>query len=98
MREDKQLLRVQIKGTGTRLISFVGGYRSGKQILREAPSRTYKYTEKHCDLIIGINTCNDECYIIPIQDIKDWGTSKNIKHLQQYKENWQILIGLAKRK
>lgn len=92
----KKLLRIQIKGTGTGAIGFTGGYRSGKQIDRKAPSRVYKYTEKDCDLIIGIDTNNGDCYIIPIKDIEQWGNSKNIKDLQQYKENWQILIELAK--
>lgn len=42
----QKLLRIQIKGTGTNSINFTGGYRSGKQISREAPKITYKYTEK----------------------------------------------------
>jgi hypothetical protein len=57
----KKLLRIQIKGTGTDCINFIGGYRSGKQISREAPSRSYKYTKKDCDLIIGIDTKNGDC-------------------------------------
>jgi hypothetical protein len=76
----QKLLRIQIKGTGTDSINFTGGGRSGKQISREAKSRVYKYTEEDCDLIIGINTNNGECYIIPICDIKHFGTSKNYLH------------------
>ena len=94
----QKLLRIQIKGTGTDSISFTGGYRSGKQISRSAPKRTYKYTEKDCDLIIGIDTNNGECYIIPIADIKDWGNTKKLAQLQHYKENWCILINLAEEK
>lgn len=94
----QKLLRIQIKGTGTDSIGFTGGYRSGKQISREAPSRTYKYTEKDCDLIIGIDTNNGECYIIPIADIESWGNTRKLIHLQKYKENWAILIELAKDK
>lgn len=92
----QKLLRIQIKGTGTDAIGFTGGYRSGKQISREAPSRTYKYTDKDCDLIIGIDTNSGDCYIIPIDDIKNWGNSRKLKDLQNYKENWNILIDLAK--
>jgi len=94
----QKLLRIQIKGTGTDSIGFTGGYRSGKQISREAPSRTYKYTEKDCDLIIGIDTNNGECYIIPIADIEQWGNTRKLVNLQDYKENWNILIELAKDK
>ncbi len=93
----RKLLRIQIKGTGTDSIGFTGGYRSGKQISREAPSRAYKYTEKDCDLTIGIDTNNGECYIIPA-DIEPWGNTRKLVHLQDYKENWNILIELAKDK
>lgn len=91
----KKLLRIQIKGTGGGSIGFTGGYRSGQQISREAPSRTYKYTDKDCDLIIGIDSTNGDCYIIPISDIEPWGNSKSLSKLQKYKENWKILIDLA---
>lgn len=91
----KKLLRIQIKGTGTGLVSFIGGYRSGKQISREVASRSYKYTEQDCDLIIAIDTNNGECYIIPIGDICKWGNTRSVKKLEKYRENWEILIKLA---
>lgn len=91
----KKLLRIQIKGTSDGNIGFTGGYRSGQQISREAPSRVYKYTNKDCDLIIGIDSTNGDCYIIPIDDIEPWGNSKRLSKLQKYKENWKILINLA---
>ena len=94
----QKLLRIQIKWTGADSIGFTGGYRSGKQISRKAPNRTYKYTEKDCDLIIGIDTNNGECCIIPIADIEPWGNTRKLAHLQDYKENWNILIELAKDK
>ncbi|MDD3645829.1 MAG: group I intron-associated PD-(D/E)XK endonuclease [Candidatus Gracilibacteria bacterium] len=94
----KKLLRIQIKGTGNGSISFTGGIRSGQQISRDAESRKYKYTEKDCDLILGIDTNNGECYIIPIADIKDFGDTKTLSKLQDYKENWKILIDMAKDK
>ena len=91
----QKLLRIQIKGTGTDTLGFTGGYRSGQQISREAKSRAYKYTEKDCDLILGIDTNNSDCYIIPISDIAKWGNTKPLSQLQEYKENWQILIDIA---
>lgn len=94
----QKLLRIQIKGAGTDSIGFTGGYRSGKQIAREAPSRAYKYTKKDCDLIIGIDTNNGECYIIPIADIEPWGSTRKLSQLENYKENWNILIELAREK
>ena len=93
----QKLLRIQIKGTGGSSINFTGGCRSGQQINRNVPSRAYKYTNKDCDLIIGINTNTSECYIIPIADIAQWGNSKSLSQLEFYKENWQILIDMAKK-
>ncbi|GAA7695928.1 hypothetical protein HpMMM77_15390 [Helicobacter pylori] len=76
-------------------MNFTGGYRSGVQIDRNAPKRTYKYTKKDCDLNLWIDTRTSECYIILIEDIQEWGNTKSLSQLQHYKENWQILIDLA---
>jgi hypothetical protein len=46
-------------------------------------------------LILGIDTNNSDCYIIPIADIEKWGNTKPLSQLQYYKENWQILIDIA---
>lgn len=91
----KRLLRVQIKGAGNGSVSLTGGGRSGKQISREVRSRTYKYTSKDCDLILVVDSNTSECYIIPIKDIGDWGTTKSLSKLQEYKENWNILADLV---
>ena len=41
---------------------------------------------------------NGECYIIPIADIENWSKSRSFKNLHSYRENWKILIDLAKNK
>lgn len=87
----KRLLRVQIKGAGNGSVSFTGGGRSGQQISREVASRTYKYSKEDCDLILVVDSNNGECYIIPINEIQNWGTSKSLSKLQSYKENWGLL-------
>lgn len=96
MREKaKKHFRIPLNGANKIALNFTGGYRSGVQIDRNAPKRTYKYTKKDCDLILGIDTRTSECYIIPIADIQEWGNTKSLSQLQHYKENWQILIDLA---
>jgi hypothetical protein len=87
----KNLLRVQIKGSGNGSVTFTGGGRSGQQISRDAKSRVYKYTSTDCDLILAVDSNNGDCYIIPIGDIDNWGVSKSLSKLQKYKENWGIL-------
>jgi len=96
--KSQKLLRIQIKGTGGGSVNFTGGYRSGKQIDRKAPSRVYKYSKEDCDLIIGIDTNSGDCYIIPIEDIQQWGNSKALSRLAPYKENWKLLIEIAQEK
>ena len=90
-----KLLRLQIKGTGSGSLNFTGGGRSGQQISRQVAQRTYKYTEEDCDVILGVNSHNGDCYLIPIRDAQAWGTTKSISKLEKYKEQWDILIQLA---
>lgn len=90
-----KLLRVQIKGTAKNTIGFTGGSRSGAQISRTVAQRTYKYTKTDCDLILGVNSNNGDCYIIPIEDIEQMGTTRTLKKLEKYRENWEILLELA---
>ena len=94
--DTKRLLRIQIKGTLNGLIGFTGGSRSGQQISRSVASRTYKYSAEDCDIILGVDGTNGDCYIIPVEDIQQWGTSKSISALNKYRENWGILIEVAK--
>lgn len=87
----KKLVRVQIRGSSKGCFSFIGGTRSGKQYDRQAKSRKYKYNREHCDIFMGINSNNGECYIIPVEDLKQWGDSKSITKLEKYRENWNVL-------
>jgi len=95
--DTQRLLRIQIKGTLNGHIGFTGGSRSGQQISRTVASRTYKYSAEDCDIILGVDGTNGDCYIIPVDDIQAWGSSKSISALSSYKENWNILIEVAKK-
>ena len=90
-----KLLRIQIKGTSGGSISFTGGGRSGQQINRAVASRTYKYTANDIDIILAVDSTNGDCYIIPVADISQWGNTKALSMLQEYKENWEVLKRLA---
>lgn len=93
--EGRRLLRVQIKGTSDGNVSFTGGGRSGQQVSRTVAQRTYKYTVADCDLILAVDSNNGDCYIIPVADIAQWGSTKKLSALQQYKENWDGLRRLV---
>lgn len=91
----KRLLRIQIKGVRDgKAISFKGGFRSGKQFKDDMEDRSYKYTREDCDIILGVDSDDGLCYIIPIDDIKDWKQTKQLSQLQYYKENWNLLLRL----
>jgi hypothetical protein len=88
-------LRVQIKGSSTGSVSFTGGGRSGQQISRSVASRVYKYTSEDCDMILVVDSNNGDCYIVPIDDIKNMGKTKSLSKLGKYKENWSLLKKIA---
>ena len=95
--KNTKLLRAQIKGTSGNSFNFTGGGRAGQQIDRKAKSRIYKYTKEHCDIILGINSRNGDCYIIPVEDIQNWGKSRSLSKLEEYKENWDYFLRLRKK-
>ena len=92
---NNKLLRVQIKGTSGGSVSLTGGGRSGQQISRDVPQRTYKYSKDDCDLILAVDGRDGSCYIIPIEDTQTWGKTKALSKLVKYKEDWSILKKLA---
>jgi len=91
----RRLLRVQIKGAGNGQVSFTGGGRSGQQINRQVARRTYKYGPNDCDIILVVDSNNGDCYIIPIADLQKWKSSKSLSKLEEYRENWKILLNLV---
>jgi hypothetical protein len=84
-------LKAQVK-TCTKSISFIAGSRAGVNRIYKSGVKTYKYSEKHNDLIIGVNKFNLNLYIIPTSFIKHFGNSKSIKKLDCLKNNWTILL------
>jgi hypothetical protein len=91
-----QLIRVQIKGTGSGVLALTGGGRSGQQISREVEQRTYKYTKEDCDMILGIDSDNGDIYIMPIEDTESFGNTVSLARIADYKENWGILVRMSK--
>ena len=86
--EKPKFLRMQITGTSTNRLDLTRGGRSGKQIIK-GENRVSKYTKRDCDIILGINSKNGVCYIIPVEDIQEWGKTVRLSKLEKYKENWE---------
>lgn len=85
------LLRAQVR-TMTDSISFKAGIRGGVNRVYISDIKTYKYTEKDNDLIIGVDKSSLDLYLVPTRHIKKWGSSKSKTKLQVYKNNWDVLL------
>lgn len=89
-------IKAQAK-TCTNSIRFIGGIRGGmdrsyKSEVKQLVDKSYKYTEKDNDLIIGVQKFTLDLYLIPTRFLKHFGKSKSIAHLACLKNNWDILL------
>lgn len=92
------LFRVEVKGASANnkgIIKFdvTRGGRSGAQINKSAPSRKRLIERADCDFVVGVNSDNGDCYIIPTDFIEIVGI-KNLstKTLDVFKEKWQLFF------
>ena len=90
------LFRVEVKGAsvnakGRTQFDVTRGGRSGAQIDRSAPSRTRLIERVDCDFVVGVNSDNGDCYIIPTDYIEIVGR-KNLstKTVAAFKEQWKL--------
>lgn len=89
------LLRVQIKGSSDGNLALTGGGRSGEQINRDIKQRIYKYSKEDCDLILGVDSNTGDCYLLPIEDVSQFGSVVKFTRLEKYRENWELLKNLS---
>lgn len=78
-------------------IKFTGGTRGGtdreySSKTKKLVDKTYKYSERDNDLIIGVDRNSLDLYIIPTRFLKAFGRSKSTKKLAPLKNNWNILL------
>ncbi len=90
------LFRVEVKGAsanskGKTQFNVTRGGRSGAQINRNAPSRTRLISRTDCDFVVGVNSDNGDCYIIPTDFIEIVG-SQNLttSSVEIFKEKWKL--------
>ena len=85
------LIKAQTR-TMTNSLKFIGGTRAGVNRIYIPGVKTYKYTEKDNDLILGVDKASFDLYLVPTRHIAKWGTSRSKALLQIYKNNWDILL------
>lgn len=90
------LFRVEVKGAsankdGKTQFNVTRGGRSGAQISRTAPSRTRLIEREDCDFVVGVNSDNGDCYIIPTDFIEIVGRQNlSTKTVNVFKEKWKL--------
>lgn len=90
------LFRVEVKGasqnkSGTAKFDVTRGGRSGKQINRSTPSRSRLINRDDCDFVVGVNSDNGDCYIIPTDFIEIVGRENiSTKTVAAFKEQWKL--------
>ena len=54
--------------------------------------KTYKYTEEHCDLMIGVSRDDLDLYLFPVRFASLYKTSVSLKKIRMVRNNWDILL------
>lgn len=86
------MYRVEVKGSSGDKFDVTRGGRSGKQIIKtKSANRTRLIERADCDFVVGVDSNNGDCYIIPT-DVIEVIDLKNLskKALESYKEKWDL--------
>ena len=86
------LYRVEVKGSSGDKFEVTRGGRSGKQIIKDKSAKRTRLIERaDCDFVVGVDSNNGDCYIIPTDVIEVIGiTNLSKKALESYKEKWDL--------
>lgn len=89
------LYRVEIKGSSTDTFKVTHGQRGGVQINKEIDKERTLSVED-CDFTVGVDTCNGDCYIVPIDIVAIYGRDNLSKSaIGTFREKWQLCFFLA---
>jgi hypothetical protein len=89
---ERILFRVQVKGTKTGHLTLSTIQRGGEDASHRRPNRNY--TREDCDVVIGVDSNNGDCYILPIDYVMALGrSSANFSNLQNFRERWDFISG-----
>ncbi len=89
---EEKLLRAQARTIHPNL-KLIAGLRGGidRKFIRPSP-KEYKYTERHNDLLIGIDRDSLDFYVVPTRFINKWGKSVGKTKLAPLRNNFDILL------
>lgn len=88
------LFRLEIKQTGGRsVLSTSSGGRTGKQIDKGVPSRQRPLSTADCDFILGIQSSDGTCWIIPVEIVEILNREDlPFYFLPHFEEKWSIFL------
>lgn len=95
-----KLLKVQVKGISSDIISFKDRDRGGQGIdHNHERNKGKRITSKDCDIYVAVDKQVGICYIIPMNVIDTWPDEKikavKTSELLEYKENWEVIDAMA---
>ncbi len=91
-----KLLKVQVKGISSGIVSFKDRDRGGQGIdHNHERNKGKRITSNDCDIYVAVDKQIGICYIIPMEEIdklpEDKIISVKTSDLSEYKENWHII-------
>lgn len=95
-----KLLKVQVKGISSDIISFKDRDRGGQGIdHNHERNKGKRMTSKDCDIFVAVDKQVGICYLIPMNVIDTWPDEKinavKTTELLVYKENWKLIDDMA---
>ncbi len=95
-----KLLKVQVKGISSDIISFKDRDRGGQGIdHNHERNKGKRITSKDCDIFVAVDKQVGICYLIPMNVIDTWPDEKinavKTTELLVYKENWKLIDDMA---
>ena len=95
-----KLLKVQVKGISSDIISFKDRDRGGQGIdHNHERNKGKRITSKDCDIYVAVDKQVGICYLIPMNVIDTWPDEKinavKTSELLVYKENWKVIDNMA---
>ena len=87
----EMLLKAQVK-TCQGSLNLTGGGRGGVDRITISGVKTYKYTEAHCDLMIGVSRNDLDLYLFPVRFAHLYNTSVSLRKIRMLRNNWSTLL------
>lgn len=87
----KLFLKAQVK-TISGSLPLTAGSRGGRDRTYKSDVKTYKYSKKQIDVILGVDKTSLDIYIFPVSFAAKYKTSVSKNKMKVCKNNWDMLL------